>query len=340
MNSRETRIVLEATPLAAGRRLDAWLAEQVEGLSRSRIHDLILSGAALVDGHAAKPKHKVAAGERIEIEIPPPEDAVPEPEAIALDVVFEDESLIVINKAAGMVVHPAPGHSSGTLVNALLHHCQDLSGIGGVRRPGIVHRLDQDTSGLLVAAKNDAAHQALSGAMARRDISREYLAVVMGAPKHSSGTVDAPVGRSRTERVKMAIDPKRGRAAVTHWEVDRWGLGLTALKVRLETGRTHQIRVHLASIGIPVAGDRVYGWTAKREKESIPHEASRLIQALSRVDRQQLHAARLSFPHPSNGELMEFSAPCPEDMQALLDAIPPVATKEELIRDAERKERE
>ena len=297
---------------------------------------LIRSGAVRVDEQTAKPNHRLASGECVRLQMPPVEEPRPKPEAIPLDIVYEDEFVIVVNKPPGMVVHPAPGHSGGTLVNALLYHCRGLSGIGGERRPGIVHRLDRDTSGLLVVAKNDAAHQALSESLACREAARRYLAIVAGAPPERCGRIEAPVGRSRTDRTKMAIDPKRGRPAVTHWEVERWGPGITVLRLRLDTGRTHQIRVHLASRRMPVIGDRVYGWTSKREIELVPHAQGRLIQALSRVQRHQLHASHLEFPHPADRRPMQFEAPPPPDMRALLDAIPALPTREDLERESSR----
>jgi len=315
--------------------LDQWLTNRLPDLSRSRIQALIRDGAVLVDGVAARANHKVRRGQTVSIELPPPAEPEPLPEAIPLDVVFEDSDIIVVNKPAGMVTHPAPGHSGGTLVNALLHHCQDLSGIGGVKRPGIVHRLDADTTGLLVAAKNDAAHQALASAMEAREISREYVAVIAGSPKESSGAIDAPIGRSRNDRTRMSINGVAARRAVTHWEVEIWGEGISVLRVRLETGRTHQIRVHLASRMMPVIGDRVYGWTTKREMELIPHRDATLIQALSRVERQMLHARTLRLRHPRTGQPLELHAPIPADMAALTMAITPVPTQRQLEQQAE-----
>lgn len=311
---------------AADQRLDVWLAGRMADFSRSRIQALIRSGAVAVDGGLAKPNLRLAGGECVEIAVPEPEDPAPRPQEIPLRIVYEDEYAIVIDKPAGMVTHPAPGHSDDTLVNALLHHCRDLSGIGGVRRPGIVHRLDRDTSGLLVAAKNDSAHRALSDAIKRRDVSRRYAALVSGRPSASRGIVDAPIGRSRADRLKMAIDEERGRAARTRWQVERWGPGICLLRVQLETGRTHQIRVHLARIGMPVIGDRVYGLPKKREIERVPHAASAIVQAISRVERQMLHAWALEFPHPADGRLMRFEAPLPADMRVLADLLEPCET--------------
>ncbi|MCX7017349.1 MAG: RluA family pseudouridine synthase [Candidatus Sumerlaeota bacterium] len=323
-NAESEPLSFPVPPDARGMRVDAWIAARVAGLSRSRAQALLEAGEARVDGLKVKPSHRLSPGELVEVRIPPPEEPTPQAEAIPLDVVYEDESLIVINKPAGLVTHPAPGHSGGTLVNALLHRCQDLSGVGGVKRPGIVHRLDRDTSGLLVVAKNDAAHQALAGALARREMTRRYLAIVSGAPREAAGRIEAPIGRSRADRTRMAVDVNDGRPAVTCWEVERWGPGVAVLRLKLETGRTHQIRVHLALKGLPIIGDRIYGLPVKREIEKVPHSESRLIQALAHVQRQMLHAARLEFPHPVSAKTMQFDAPPPEDMRVVLEAIPAV----------------
>jgi len=291
-------------PEHAGKRLDAVLAQLEPALSRAQATRLIDSGSVLVGGAAVKPAHKLRAGERIE-------GSVPEPvvmttvsgEEIPLAILFEDADLVVVNKPAGMVVHPAPGHSGGTLVNALLHHCADLSGVGGELRPGIVHRLDKDTSGVLVVAKHDAAHRALGAQWKGHAIEREYLAIVRGVPRAASGTVDAPIGRHPTDRKKMSTRAKRGRSAVTHWRVERRLADATLLRVRLETGRTHQIRVHLASIGFPVLGDPVYGGSR------------------SGFHRQALHATVLGFVHPTSGAKLRFEAPLPADMVALVEEL-------------------
>ena len=328
---------LSASKEDAGQRLDAWLSAQITDFSRNRIQTLIHQGAILVDGFPAKPNHRMKASDSVQVRLPVPEEPEPKPEDIPLDVVYEDEAIIVVNKSAGMVTHPAIGHSTGTLVNALLHHCTDLSGIGGVKRPGIIHRLDAETTGLLVIAKNDAAHRVLAEAMEKREISRRYIAVVAGVPKEKSGTIDMPIGRSRTERTKMAIDTRHGRRAVTHWEVMKWGPGISVLQLKLETGRTHQIRVHLASRMMPLIGDRVYGWTAKREMELIPRRENLLIQSVSHVKRQMLHAAELELLHPMTGTAMHFKAALPEDMQTLIDAIPAQMTQQELERASEER---
>jgi 23S rRNA pseudouridine1911/1915/1917 synthase len=329
---------LRAVPVpdeAAGERLDKFLAAQSiagsEALSRSRIQALIADGEVQVDGKpVTDPKTKVRPGQTIEMVIPEPVDTTPYGEAIALDVVFEDDHLIVINKPAGLVVHPAAGHDSGTLVNALIAHCgASLSGIGGVRRPGIVHRLDKDTSGLLVVAKSDAAHQGLSELFADHGrtlhLVREYKAIIWSPPSRPNGTIDAPVGRSTRNRERQAITRgANGREAITHWRMEEKFTnadgdiiaGLIACV--LETGRTHQIRLHMEHAGHPVLGDRMYG-AGFKTKIKFLDEASR--QALEALNRQALHAARLGFEHPVTGEILEFEAPLPSDMQELVDAL-------------------
>lgn len=291
---------------AQGRRLDAWLAPAAGLPSRVAAQRLIERGHVLVDGVAAPKRHTLAAGERITVEVPPPEPSELEPENVELDIAYEDEHLIVLSKPAGVVVHPAAGHRSGTLVNALLGHAGGLSSIGGVARPGIVHRLDKDTSGLMIVAKDDETHQALSRALAARKITREYLALVHGAPPSAEGIVDAPIGRSPKDRKKMAV-VERGRSAVTRFAVERRCGAFTLLRLRLATGRTHQIRVHMAFLGVPVVGDPMYGRSG---------DAKRLG-----IHRQFLHAERLAFTHPSTGQPMDFRSPLPEDLAALLESL-------------------
>ncbi|MEJ2501707.1 MAG: RluA family pseudouridine synthase [Gemmatimonadota bacterium] len=305
---------LRVGPDGAGERLDAWVAEQVPDLSRSRVAQLVADGRVLLNGTAARKSERLSEADRVEVEIPPPEPSAIEPEDIPLDIVFEDRDLLVVNKPPGLVVHPAPGHRTGTLVNALLHHVDDLSGIGGVRRPGIVHRLDKDTSGLLIVAKHDAAHRRLSRALKRRDIHRIYRVACWGHLDQDRVTVDAPVGRSRRDRKRMGV-VESGRSAVTHFvRLERWRAA-DLLEARLETGRTHQIRVHLAHIGHPVVGDRQYGGGGARGITGTDRPWARELER--RVPRQFLHAVRLELEHPRTGEPLALEAPLPP---ALADA--------------------
>ena len=294
--------ILTATPEAAGQRLDAFLAETLPELTRSAAQRLIAEGLVTVDGKAPAKSLKLSGGETVAVTVPEPEEAQALPEDIPLDVVYEDDDVIVVNKPVGMVVHPAPGHSGGTLVNALLHHCGDsLSGIGGELRPGIVHRIDRDTSGLIIAAKNDFAHQALSAQLQDHSLCRTYEAVVIGNLREDSGTVNAPIDRNPKDRKKMAVVPG-GRPAVTHWQVLERFPGYTYVRCRLETGRTHQIRVHMAYIGHPLYGDTVYG-----AKKAAPGMTG-----------QCLHAVGLTFRHPRTGETVELSCPLNEEFTAFL----------------------
>ena len=281
-------------------RLDATIAAETE-LSRTQAQRMIREGAILLNGKIAKPKTPVLPGDCVDIEYPDPVQTNVLPEDIPLDILYEDNDLLVVNKPQGMVVHPAPGHESGTLVNALLYHIRDLSGIGGELRPGIVHRIDRMTSGLLVVAKNDAAHRALSLQFADHSAHRSYAALVDGNMKEDEGTIDAPIARHPADRKRMAIRPG-GRNAVTHWRVASRYAQYTLLQIELETGRTHQIRVHLAGIQHPVAGDDVYG-----------HEKRQLG-----LNGQALHGYRLTFRHPRNGEQMLFYAPLPDYFQQAL----------------------
>lgn len=296
-----------AGPDDAGQRLDTFLAGVVADLSRSRIQKLIDDGHCTVGGRPAKRGWKLEPGDEVLLRVPDPEptDLVAEP--IPLEVVYEDADVLVINKPRGLVVHPAAGHWSGTLVHALLDHIDDeeFTGVGGELRPGIVHRLDKDTTGLLVVAKNDAAHQALSAQIASRTAHREYLALVHGAPEVDAARIEAPIGRHPVDRKRMAVNMERGRDATTHFRVLERFKGFALLACRLETGRTHQIRVHLAYIGHPVAGDPVYG----------PRKQALGLRA------QALHAHRLGFYHPGTDEWMEFSAPVPDDFAAVLERL-------------------
>ena len=295
---------LTATTEHAGLRLDAFLSAD-GGLTRSQAARLIEEGRVCVNGRAAAKSARLAGGETVTVDIPEVRDTALVPQDIPLDVVYEDEDVIVVNKPKGLVVHPAPGHPDGTLVNALLHHCGDsLSGIGGEKRPGIVHRIDRDTSGLIIAAKNDAAHLALSAQLKDHSLSRTYECLVTGSMKQDSGTVDAPIDRAPGDRKKMAVVPA-GRRAVTHWEVIARYSGVTHLRCRLETGRTHQIRVHMAYIGHPILGDTVYG-----AKKPVPG-----------LTGQCLHATGLRFIHPRTGQVVELHCPLPEEFTRMLEKL-------------------
>ena len=297
--------------MTAVQRLDKVLQERYPDFSRSRIEGLIKAGFVTVNGAVAeKAGQKVAETDEIGVEIPPPVPAEPQPEDIPLTVVFEDEHMLVVDKAPGMVVHPAPGHFTGTLVNALLHHCPDLSGIGGVARPGIVHRLDQDTSGLLVVAKTQAAMDGLTRAFAsHKSLTKTYLAVCHGRPRLDAGRIENLIGRHPVDRKRMAIVERNGKLAITNWKVLGPGrAGTSLVECVIETGRTHQIRVHMASLGCPVIGDRVYGKGAlDRKLEPVP-------------ERQMLHAWRLKLWHPVFGVEMSLEAPIPSDMKPYCDA--------------------
>jgi 23S rRNA pseudouridine1911/1915/1917 synthase len=297
----------------AGRRLDAWLAARLPALSRARLQALIESGHVALDGAPARASTRVRAGQGAVVEVPPAAPAEPRAEDIPLSVVHEDAFLLVVDKPAGLVVHPGTGAADGTLVNALLGRVKDLSGIGGVLRPGIVHRLDRGTSGLLVVAKDDATHRALVEQFASRTVEKEYLALVIGTPARPRGAIDAPIGRDPVHRQRMSVRAPRGREARTSWSVEERLDGATLLRVRIHTGRTHQIRVHLASIGHPVAGDAVYGGT-----RTAPSRRSASRAALAALDRPALHSARLSFTHPSTGERVTFTSPLPEDIRHVL----------------------
>ena len=329
-------IRIVAGPEDAGQRLDSFLAKRSESVSRSRMKALILQGAVRAgDAVEVDPRKPVVAACEYSIDVPAPVSATPEPEDIPLSILFEDAHLIVLNKPSGMAVHPAPGSWDGTLVNALLHHCQgELSGIGGVERPGIVHRLDKLTTGVMVAAKTEQAHLGLSELFQAHDIERAYLAVTRGAPRPLVGTVDEPIARSTGDRKKMAVvrnpESGAGRYAVTHYKVrETFGLrdkgtqlpAAALIECRLETGRTHQIRVHMSHIGVPLIGDPVYG----RHKgiSSYGHGPAHIAatKAARAFPRQALHAAVLGFVHPVTQETLRFEAPLPDDMQALIDAL-------------------
>lgn len=298
---------IEITAEESGERIDALLARLVPELTRSAAQRLLEEGLVTLRGVPVKKNRRTEPGEVYAALLPEPELPEPEPQDIPLDIVYEDADVVVVNKPRGMVVHPAPGHPDGTLVNALLWHCgESLSGVGGERRPGIVHRIDKDTSGLIIAAKNDFAHLALSAQLADRSLSRVYEAVARGEFREEAGTVDAPIGRHPTERKRMAVTERGSRPAVTHWEVIARYRGWTHIRCRLETGRTHQIRVHMAYIGHPLLGDMVYG--AKKPERGL--------------EGQCLHARELKFLHPRTGEAIHLSTELPEYFQQVLASLP------------------
>jgi 23S rRNA pseudouridine1911/1915/1917 synthase len=299
---------LTVEPVSAGARLDRWLSERLPELSRARLQALIRGGLVRVDGAVLKAAHRLRGGERIEVEIPPPPDETLVPEPVPLSIVYEDDHVLVVDKPAGMVVHPGAGRSQGTLAAAVLAHAPATAGVGGPRRPGIVHRLDKDTSGLLVVAKTAAAYDDLVAQLAARTVTRRYLAVVHGRVRANESVVDAPIGRHPSDRVKMAIRPPgRGKRAVTRYRVLERFAQFTLLDVRLETGRTHQIRVHLASLGHPVVGDDVYGKPRLRSPVSTEGYA--------------LHATALAFVHPAFRKVIECTAPLPERIERLLSHL-------------------
>lgn len=298
---------IEITAEESGERIDALLARLVPELTRSAAQRLLEEGLVTLGGVPVKKNRRTEPGEVYAALLPEPELPEPEPQDIPLDIVYEDADVVVVNKPRGMVVHPAPGHPDGTLVNALLWHCgESLSGVGGERRPGIVHRIDKDTSGLIIAAKNDFAHLALSAQLADRSLSRVYEAVARGEFREEAGRVDAPIGRHPTERKRMAVTERGSRPAVTHWEVIARYRGWTHIRCRLETGRTHQIRVHMAYIGHPLLGDMVYG--AKKPERGL--------------EGQCLHARELKFLHPRTGEEIHLSTELPEYFQQVLASLP------------------
>jgi len=303
------RLSLVVDAGAAGKRVDRWLATRVPGLSRARLQALIGDGHVRVDGAARKPSHRVATGERIEVEIPPlpPEELEPEP--IALSVVHEDEHVLVLDKPAGLVVHPGAGHARGTLAAAVLAHAPGTAGVGGPRRPGVVHRLDKDTSGLLVMAKTALAYESLTAQLTARTVRRVYLAIVHGRLARAEGVIDKPIGRDARDRTRMAVlGPGRGRRAVTHFRVLERFAEFTLLEARLQTGRTHQIRVHLADLGHPIAGDATYGGRRRRDLP-VP------LEGLA------LHATALAFVHPATQQRVEFASPLPPRIERLVSHL-------------------
>lgn len=291
-----------------GLRLDVWLAHQLSGMSRSRIQQLIRAGFIKINTQMVKESHKIKPGERVEVSIPPPREIGLKAENIPLNILFDDDSILVIDKPAGMVVHPAAGHDSGTLVNAVLYHCPRLGGIGGELRPGIVHRLDKDTSGVIVTVKTEKAMASLGSQFKQREIHKEYLAVVRGVFFPASGVIKTMIGRHLTDRKKMTAKPKKGRLAITRYETLEKFSQYSLVRLFPETGRTHQIRVHLAHLEHPVVGDRQYG---KHAADNLPVD----------VGRQMLHARKICFFHPETGEKLEFTAPLPTDMERLLNYL-------------------
>ncbi|GMK43005.1 RluA family pseudouridine synthase [Paenibacillus glycanilyticus] len=306
-NENEELLEFEAAPEQAGERIDKFVTDSLneDSISRTQVQEWIKSGAVLVNQNTVKPNYKLSSGDQVAIRVPEPEDAAIAAEDIPLDIVYEDADVIVINKPRGMVVHPAPGHSSGTVVNALMFHCKDLSGINGVLRPGIVHRIDKDTSGLLMAAKNDLAHVSLAEQLKDHSVSRKYIALVHGNLPHDQGTIDAPIGRDQNDRKLFTVTDRNSKHAVTHFAVlERIADDYTIVELQLETGRTHQIRVHMKYIGYPLAGDPMYG----RNKTVA-------------LKGQALHAAVLGFKHPRTGEFLEFEAPIPADMEHVINSL-------------------
>lgn len=291
----------EVSPDADGKRIDHFLTQCISSMSRNQVQRLIEKGMALVNSRKVRSSYRLRTGDQVDLNIPPPEKITLSPEPIPLDVVYEDDDLLVINKPAGLVVHPAPGHARGTLVNALLNHCPALPGIGGYLRPGIIHRLDKDTSGLLVVSKTDLAHQGLSEQMKNRKIKRRYLALVHGNIREDKGLIDAPLGRDPKNRKKFAVVPDGKKARTYYYTKERFG-DYTLLEVELETGRTHQIRVHMAYIGYPVAGDPVYG----PRKNPL------------KLEKHALHAYQLCFMHPRTNEFLSFEVPLPESFEETL----------------------
>jgi 23S rRNA pseudouridine1911/1915/1917 synthase len=298
-------------PEQAGTRLDHYLTTVLAQISRAQIQRLIKGGHVLVDRRPAKASQILKSGQSVDVERPEAVDSGVEPEALPLSILYQDRDIVVLDKPAGMVVHPASGHAQGTVVNALLHHIDDLSGIGGEKRPGIVHRLDRGTSGLMVVAKHDAAHEELARQFRDREVDKEYLALVWGEVQPGR-RIDEPIGRDPQHRKKMSARARRSREAITRIvRTEPFGRALTLAQVAIHTGRTHQIRVHLSAIGHPIVGDALYGGVRRR----VPGD----LRVVSRLERPFLHAARLAFKHPADGRRMEFASPLPEDLQAVLD---------------------
>ena len=316
-------------------RLDIFLSSRPNDLSRSRIHALIKDGDVKVNNYPSKPSYRLKAGDQVSLSIPPPTISVLEPEAINFNVIHEDASLIVLNKPAGVVVHPAPGHLKGTLVHGLLEHCTDLSGIGGSMRPGIVHRLDKDTSGLMVVAKDDLTHNSLAKQFKAGTIKKQYLALVHGRVKGDEGKIDLPISRHPKKRKKMSVMPLKGKRALTIWQkICEFQIGFSLLSISIKTGRTHQIRVHLSHIGHPITGDPVYGYGRNWWKRHPLHQKG----MLSQVNRQMLHSKCLGFKHPHDERYVEFEAPIPDDMEKILQDLKQLDLKGQLNKNLDRSE--
>ena len=307
----------------AGRRLDAAVALHIPECSRSLAATLINSQHVLVEGRPRKPGYRLKSGDAIQGRIPPPAPAAFAPEPIPLDIIYQDQHIVVINKPPGLVVHPAPGHAGGTLVNALLYHCPDLGAIGGDIRPGIVHRLDKETSGTMVIAKNQAAHEELSRQFKAREIRKKYLALVYGEPSGDSGSIQLPIGRHPVDRKRMSTTTRRGRQAETLWRIREQLAGVTLLEILLKTGRTHQIRVHCAAMGHPVVGDPVYRprRLMANLQNMLPNLPSTVVAGLKSVPRQMLHAWQLGLIHPVEKKLLIFESPMPPDMTEVLNLL-------------------
>lgn len=318
MSTEDRHLRFTVEEAQVGLRLDRFLQDRVPEFSRSALQRLIREGLATVSGASCKGGRALRVGETVELTLPAPVPLELEPEDIPVDILHEDEHLAVVDKPAGLVVHPAAGNRTGTLVHALLHHLGELSGIGGKLRPGIVHRLDKDTSGLMLVAKSDAAHAGLASAIAARDVKREYLALVWGELVEEKGCVDAPLGRDPQERKRIAVLPEKGKPARTHYSRIDSFRGFDYIRLELETGRTHQIRVHMAHLGHPVFGDPLYGGRRARLRSRKREEQLLDRELLEIMPRQALHAWRLGFIHPVTGEAMRFEAQPPEDMRALL----------------------
>lgn len=315
----ERDIHLQALSKDADLRLDVYLSEHLSESSRSMVARLVKTGAIRVDGRLVKPSYRLDGSEVIEGRLPEPKHLVAAPEALSLEILYEDRDIIVLNKAAGMVVHPAPGHHTGTLVNALLYHCADLSGSGGDIRPGIVHRLDKDTSGVLLIAKNEVSQRRLSDQFKARETRKWYRAIVVGAPKTNTGRCEDPIGRHPSDRKRMSIRSRKGREALTLWKIKTRWAHFSELEIEIKTGRTHQIRVHLSNYGHPVLGDASYGSSMAALQKSGRWPGTEPVKA--RVQRQLLHAWRLVFIHPASGRRMTISARLPDDYVSVQDYL-------------------